>query len=321
MDSYIYSMKKLLIGFLLFVLIQANAQQKFENEVRFTNDNDLYTSLVNDRYYTNGIFLTYRYISKKSSKTLKKIYSWEIAQKMYTPYKSTELHLKEHDRPFAAYLYGAFGVLNTFPNGHILKSQLQLGVVGPSALGEEMQTFVHNLYGFKKPEGWKYQIQNTLGLNIDLEYTIPIGMSEFKKVDLNFVNNLKAGTVFNELSTGLLGRIGFKPLVEANNSVAFDTHLNAKNSDVSKSIESFFYYKGQVRIVAYDTTLQGSIFNDNSLFTNSSKPFQFFAELGFQATGKKTVWKYAFHWHTSKAENLKYRNNNYGTISLAFLID
>ncbi|MCH3885557.1 lipid A deacylase LpxR family protein [Tenacibaculum aquimarinum] len=50
------------------------SQEKYAKEFSFINDNDLYTSINRDRYYTNGMFFTYRYLAKNNSSTIEKKY-------------------------------------------------------------------------------------------------------------------------------------------------------------------------------------------------------------------------------------------------------
>jgi len=93
-----------------FVSLTVYGQQKFSREFSFVNDNDLYASKEKDRYYSNGMFLTYRYLSSDFGSLEKKIIELQIGHEIYTPYKSTVLNVALHDRPFAAYLFGKIGI-------------------------------------------------------------------------------------------------------------------------------------------------------------------------------------------------------------------
>ena len=50
---------------LLFLTVVSFSQEKFTKEFSIVTDNDLYISLEKDRYYSNGLFLSYRYIPTK----------------------------------------------------------------------------------------------------------------------------------------------------------------------------------------------------------------------------------------------------------------
>lgn len=69
---------------------------------------------------------------------------------MYTPYKAVVETIEEHDRPFASYLFGSFGVNRFYANKSILKTALQIGTIGSYSFGEELQGIIHKMYGLKK---------------------------------------------------------------------------------------------------------------------------------------------------------------------------
>ena len=164
--KYYYFLFLLLFSLLLF------SQEKFSKEISFITDNDLYVSKTKDRYYTSGIFLSYKYLSKiKEENQEKRIFEWQIGHEMFTPYRAIVLSINEHDRPFASYLYGSFGINRIYKNNRSLKTTLQIGVIGPSAYGKELQDFIHDIYGFRKAVGWKHQIKDAFGFNFNLNTT------------------------------------------------------------------------------------------------------------------------------------------------------
>ena len=80
----------LLIIPLVLFLIQTNAQKPFTKEIGIYSDNDSYTSLYNDGYYTNGLTFFYKFMpEKKSTAYIKKIVEYKLGIKMYTPRKGT----------------------------------------------------------------------------------------------------------------------------------------------------------------------------------------------------------------------------------------
>ena len=85
-------MRKKVPFLFLFCAFSLYSQKKFSKEISFITENDLYTSTYNDRYYTNGMFLSFKYLpNKKNEKLEKKIFAWEIGHEMYTPKKATLL--------------------------------------------------------------------------------------------------------------------------------------------------------------------------------------------------------------------------------------
>ena len=53
-------MKSILASLLLLFIIDAAKAQNFKNEFGFKTENDAYLATLNDRYYTNGLFIYYR---------------------------------------------------------------------------------------------------------------------------------------------------------------------------------------------------------------------------------------------------------------------
>lgn len=299
------------------------SQQKFSKEISFITDNDLYVSVNRDRYYTNGFFLNYRYLSNNENINLeKKIIEWQIGHEMYTPNKSIVVEISEHDRPFAAYLYGSFGIKKIYKKNKILNTSIQLGVIGTNAFGKEIQDFIHDIYGFKKAIGWKYQIKNAIGLNLNLSYISFLFKDSTNTLDISWVNAARFGTIYTNISSGAYMRLGIKPLTNIINSIAFNTNLNDGNTSFNNEVESFFYIKPTVRYAIYDATIQGSFLNNSNPVTKELVPLVFNLELGFKFTANKLNFGYTFNYNTSKSRELKYTyGNKFGTINFNYLFN
>ncbi|WP_299052242.1 lipid A deacylase LpxR family protein [uncultured Polaribacter sp.] len=315
-------MKCIFFTLLLFSTSLIFSQEKFSKEILLTSENDLYVSTSKDRYYTNGFFISYRHLSnKKKESIIKKIYSWEIGHKMYTPFNAVVGSIIEHDRPFAGHLYAGFGISNSYKNNQILKINFQLGVLGENAMAKNLQEFIHEIYGFKKAIGWEYQIENALAINFKLNYYKPLYTSKNNIFDVTNTNYLNIGTVHTNIASGLIARIGFKPLQKNINSVSFNTNLNNKQSDYYNNLESFFYVKPMLQFTCYDATIQGSFLNKNSSVTNEINPFIFNLEMGVKHTINRFILGYSFLYNTNKSKNLRMNNgHSYGQISFNYLL-
>ncbi|WP_275314620.1 lipid A deacylase LpxR family protein [Tenacibaculum bernardetii] len=307
-------MKQKIFFFILLSSISLFSQRKYAKEFSFLNDNDLYISPNQDRYYTNGMFFSYRYLSNNTTEKLeKKIFEIQIGHHMYTPFKATVEQSSDHDRPFAGYLFGSFGIHRFYKNETILKTTLQLGALGPSALSKPMQDFIHEIYGFKKAIGWEDQISDALAVNLKITYIKKLANNNY--LDVNWVNNIRIGTVYTDFSTGFYGRIGLKPLQKIINSIAFNANLNNENTNFNNEIESFLYIKPMFSYVAYDATIEGSFLNDSSPITYDIEPFKFTAEIGIRFTANRFNFGYAINYHTKKLKSVRVpKGNFYGTL-------
>tara|TARA_R110002124_G_scaffold286985_2_gene469551 strand:+ start:1169 stop:2110 length:942 start_codon:yes stop_codon:yes gene_type:complete len=295
----------------------STAQNNYSKEISLISENDLYTSIIRDGYYTNGLFLTYRTIKNDITIDLpKKIYKFQLGQLMFTPSRSTLITASSQDRPFAGYLYANFGISRFYKSNNIFTTDLEVGAIGPNGMGEELQTFIHTIYNFPKPLGWKYQIKNAFAINFNASYLHYFSKISSNIVDISSYNSLKVGTIFTNFSTGFYSRIGFNNLQSFFNSVAFNSNLNT--TSVSQK-ESFVFVKPMLNYIIYDATIQGSFLNKSSPVTFDVMPFYFSLELGYRYYRKRFLYGYTYTYHTKKLKSLRAsKTNSYGSIYIGY---
>jgi lipid A 3-O-deacylase len=138
----------------------------------FSVENDLFGGGT-DRYYTNGFQFAWRSPSADLPRPLAWIndrLEWVLGpgtlrwgasfgQSIYTPEDTYRRNPDPTDRPYAGYLHGAVSLSRTTElTSRVL--EMQLGVVGPSALGEFVQNNYHDIFNIKNTEGWDYQLKD-----------------------------------------------------------------------------------------------------------------------------------------------------------------
>jgi len=318
---YICFMRTLSFLFLISISFCSFSQNSFSKEFSLLTDNDLYTSTYRDRYYTNGMFLTFRtVVNNKNIKTTKKIHSYQIGHMMFTPIRANFPFASAHDRPFASYFYGEYGQSRFYDSQNVLITNLQVGVIGPISKGQELQDFIHQIYNFPKAEGWKHQIKNAFAINLNSTFIKYFKKASSSHFDLNSYNELRVGTMFTSASTGLYSRFGFKKLQKSSNTVAFNSNLNTKPAQ--NFSESFIYVKPMINYVLYDATIQGSFLNTTSPVTFDVMPFNFSLEVGYKFYKKRFLYGYTFHFHTKKLKSLRAtKNNTYGSIYIGYFFN
>lgn len=261
-------MKKWVTIGVLF-LILANSVLAQNAEVSFINlsvENDLFIFKgdATDRYYTNGVRLDYFYESKKrkfpSSLLLKisedkNIYGWGIAQYMFTPSRIDIPDIQYNDRPYAGTFF-AIHSLSSYDYSKKLKvtSELYFGVMGPLSLAEETQIWVHGLFNYTKPEGWKNQVPNDIVINYNLRLEkemIYVPEKLFVTGTLETYN----GTLYNAMGAGFILRAGRV-------SNFFDPQ--SKFSSDKKKARFFVVLKPTLRVIYYNALLQGGIITNIS---------------------------------------------------------
>ncbi|KIO76222.1 hypothetical protein TH53_16300 [Pedobacter lusitanus] len=304
--------------FLLFFSSFAYAQS-FKNELGFKSDNDSYLAQGSDRYYTNGLFLYFRHATdqqKLKAGLEKKTYEISAGQMMFNPYSGYAPDPAKQDRPFAGYLYIG-GMMNWFySNESIISVSAQIGTTGKNSLGEAGQKLLHKTFGFYDVGGWDYQIKNELALNLSAQYTKLLTRTAGNAVELSFEGYANLGTTFSGAGASLLFRTG--NLNQLFNSAY--THAAVGNHAKTKSLvkrEMFFYAKPQLNVVAYDATIEGSMFNNNSPVTFSQKPVVFAQQLGIDYSVDRFTADFGVLFKTKEIKSVA-RAHQWGSISVSY---
>jgi len=311
--------KKWLVATSFLLISSIVSAQNFKNEFGFKSDNDSYLAQGSDRYYTNGLFINFRHAldqSKLKDGLEKKIYEISVGQKMYNPISGYAPDPDKQDRPFAGYLYAGAAMSWFHSDESILKASAEIGTTGPNSLAEDGQELLHKTVGFYALDGWQYQIKNELALNLSASYTRLLHRAESRAIDFSFEGYANAGTTFSGAGLGLLFRAG--GLNQLFNSAYTNAVIgnNAKTKALVKH-EVFFYAKPQLNFVAYDATVQGSIFNNNSPVTFGVKPIVFAQQVGFNYSSQRFTFDFGMIFKTKEIKSTA-KAHQYGSITMFY---
>ncbi|MDE8343746.1 MAG: lipid A deacylase LpxR family protein [Acidocella sp.] len=274
-----------------------------------------------DRYYTSGEALNYVSPTTAVPNWLadaghllwgagQQRYSIGLDQALFTPLQTQLNPPPVYDRPYAAELTGNFALLQ---DGQDWRSDIEvdLGVIGPGALGEEVQNGFHHLIGDTPNKGWSYQIHNEPLVEIvsDRIYRIPMGT--IGAVETDFLPELTVG-LGNERIYALTGgqfRIG-QGLDSDFGAARMRPGLTGMNA--YQPTRPFVWYAlagldGQA--IAHDITLNGNSFR--SSYNIGLTPFvgEFQAGLAMEAYGFKVSYTEVFQtkeFHTQAAGLFQY---------------
>jgi lipid A 3-O-deacylase len=289
-----------------------------KSEIGFVIENDLFTSSVNDKYYTNGIEIFYRHLGKKSTeKTIKKIDEIRFGQYIFNPQTVKAQDPNVHDRPFAGYLFGQFSKSWFYKNESALKLYTQLGVVGPTAGAEEVQKLIHNTFNYKPVRGWEYQIHDAAAIEVGAFYSKNLYRNE--NFDFNVRAAALAGTVFSSASVSVLSRFSLKPLLPIFDSTLYGAAVNADATSHKNQSEFFFYIAPGYSYQFYDATIQGSMFNNDSPITWDLVPLRFNGEAGLRYRKNHLSLTYAFVYRGKEADNWVNSGFFFGSIAASWL--
>ena len=283
-----------------------------DNYFRFHYDNDFFTK--SDEYYSQGITLDYvapavkKFIlTKLLWKPFTNVPQYGITFNLfgYTPTSIASDQVLYGDRPFNANIS-----LETFLmqadeiNHQQISTAFSVGVMGPAALGYEIQNNIHRWLKNPLPHGWQYQIQNDIIVNYQVNYEKQL-LSASNNFLLNATAEVRAGTLNDKLSAGFNFMTG---------------HFNKRFGSVSnKNRKAEYYFYGQNRIngIVYDASMQGGIFNRKNPYIIAKSDItriSFQADAGIIVNFKKLYLSYTQSFLTKEFRTGKY--HRWGGISV-----
>lgn len=242
----------------------------------FTADND---SLLNtDNGYTNGLYVSFFETGEKSGKTptpdfwvkpllwtLPKqdveqaINAYMIGHTMMTPSDITIANPSEDELPYSALL----ALSNSYVTlGETVSDQISvtLGLLGPSAGGEEIQKAVHEFIDADEPQGWDTQLQDEIVFQLTRSRALQYWTSKSKHFDVVLDSELNLGTMATSMSGGAMLRWG-RGLQD---SYASTLYSNSRMiNPVAVNSGKFLYFKVRPGYVFNQIFTDGNTFRDS----------------------------------------------------------
>lgn len=307
------------LGAVCFTLSGLFAQES-AHEFSIKSDNDAYLANGQDRYYTNGFFLQYRVAANQSQLKPginKKIYELEIGQKMYTSHSGYVWERRYVDRSITAYLYAGGSITWLYESEKTLKLGVQIGTIGPAALGRQTQEIFHKITKTYAPNCWKYQLKNEMGLNFNLAFNQLLNRSASQKVDFLWNGYANLGNTFSGMGAGFTLRIGkLNQLFQS----SYTRSVISKQASTTKlnETELFLFTRPQIDLVVYDASVSGGLFRKNKgPITFDSRPWVASQELGMMYSKKRFGAQISYTFKTPEIKGSK-ETHRYGTVSTFF---
>jgi lipid A 3-O-deacylase len=140
-------------------------------------------------------------------------------QSIFTPENKAIVPPDPHDRPYAGWGYTGASLLQETtlrseaegqPLGMLENAELDIGLVGPGALGKKVQNDFHQLIGDPKAQGWSSQLQNEPGVVLSYERLWRQRLLGNNSLGVDLVPQVGAsvGNIFSYGEAGALLRIG-----------------------------------------------------------------------------------------------------------------
>lgn len=279
----------------------------------------------NDRNYTSGIKLAYVSPSEGVPDWLEgaggftrplsganpDFWGIAIGQSIFTPQDINTVPAPSDQHPYAGWLYMQLMVGVEEPTNGARASryldtyELEFGVVGPSAMGEEAQSGIHQVLGAPEPLGWDSQLHDEFAFaaSYDRRWRAIRAFADVAgglEADLTPSAGLTLGTLRDEARLGLAARIGQRidsdygpPRVRP--SLAGVEHF--AGGPLSWSI----FVGVQGRAVGHNLFLDGNTFEDSA--SVERRPFVGDVQAGFTISAGDWRLAYTYVARTEEFEN------------------
>jgi hypothetical protein len=307
-------MIKQIITFLIILPLSFYSQGSKENSFDFKWSNDF--EYQTDYYFTNGFsFELVSALSRENpvnrillphSTDTYTIYSLTLVQDIYTPIEKFYIPDQlDGDRPFAAYiLLGSKKISFEQKCGIKLYSEFQIGILGPAALGEEVQNGIHSLLPTSgEVLGWENQISNSAMLNYSASIEKMFSITEW--FELSGITSAKLGLPFTKAGLGVKTRIGF-----------FEVFPNEFEFLSSKEWDAFFTLSASGSVIGYNATLQGGLFSESVYTLEKINRSVGYATIGFTGVYKDFRMEYVQEFNTPEFSGAK--SHSWGYLSIKF---
>lgn len=270
----------------LLALIGGRALADDYGRFNILEENDsLY--FYSDKHYTQGFRLSYLAPSVKpgdafdrpfdflgagtpvfGANSVDRRYALLFGQSIFTP-KNLALNPPDpHDRPYGAWLYGGVSLLQKDGGVMLENLELDVGIVGPGALGEQVQNDWHQFIGINGGQGWKDQVQNEPAGDLTYQrlWRLPLAGGDAFGMDFVPEAGATAGNVFIFGEAGAMLRIGsrlgadYGP-VRIRPALSGTDYFDSERA--GDGLGGYFYIGTQGRVVGHNIFLDGNSFRQS----------------------------------------------------------
>ncbi len=240
-----------------------------------------------DRHYTQGLRLAWVSNEKTdgppwAKRVLKTLYpladiqsgfiGFALGQNMYTPEDTDSVALVTGDRPYAGWLYAAVSLhAKTQRHSgtvkyHTLDSvELNLGIVGPQAYGEQTQNEWHDIIGVSRSNGWDNQLENEPALALFFERKWRPEPRIWNAIEADIIPHIggSLGNVFTQANAGAIFRVGQGLELDFGPPHIRPTLSGLEAVGKQNRLAWYVFAGGESRLVLRNIFLDGNSFTDS----------------------------------------------------------
>jgi lipid A 3-O-deacylase len=198
----------------------------------FVEENVVFTPRRDDRDYINGTALSYtsgslsensiwnaptRWLGdsavlfhRPSGETDNRLEWTILGQSIFTPENHRASDPSLVDRPYAGWLYTGVNFVQDYDAQQLTTLEFLGGIVGPWALGRQVQNGVHALLGQQLARGWNHQLSNEFGFTASWarKWRFNHELGDGYSWEIIPDAGISAGNVFTYAEAGFLVRWG-----------------------------------------------------------------------------------------------------------------
>jgi len=185
-----------------------------------------------------------------------------LGQEIFTPSDTRTPTLLPNDRPYAGWLYASMMAQAQERDGSLLRVvELAVGVVGPSALGQQAQNGWHDVIHVPHAQGWANQLHDEPGLMLSWErryrlYTFIAG--RHRLFDVIGRGRVTLGNVHTHLAAGFMARAGWNLPRDFGADLIRPAGGGMANAGGARRFAAYSYLSAEGRAVARNVFLDGN---------------------------------------------------------------
>jgi len=248
-----------------------------------------------------------------------------LGQTIYTPEDIDRIDVIEDDRPYAGWLFASLSYQSK-SRTQLDTLEAQFGVVGPAALGQQVQDFIHDLRGFEKFAGWDNQLRNEPGILFVWEHKRKLknASEQGDSLTYDFISHtgLALGNIAGYLNFGAELRVGWiipndfgtSAVRPGGDNSAPDTTWDPRITS-QRGIGLHCFASFDVRLVAHDIFLDGNTFKDSHSVDKEYVVADASVGVSFVYLGVKMSYAQVFRTREFKQQD---HSHSYGSLSISY---
>lgn len=287
-------------------------------------ENDVVFAL--DRHYSSGVDFLYTTSRAGTPGFMRTIGQWFApdgethatfggGHNIYTPRSIILKNLDARDRPFAAFLYAEAGI-QAVSATHFDDLTLTLGVIGPAAIGRQVQRVIHAAIG-PTPRRWDTQLPNEPAGILSYQHVWRYPLGTFGGLDTEVFPHIGAavGNVYDYTALGFTIRFGDHMPLDYGPQRVLPAIQGSGFFRQPNRFGWYYFVGGEVRSVIRNIFIDGSTWRESRSVERN--PWVVDMQFGWALVWKNTRVSLTHVMRTKEFE-LQSKPDFFGSLDLSF---